>query len=417
MIKSIINVGAQAVIKLLLAVVSLKIVAYYAGPSGLVVLGQLQSFLQIAGAGASSMTSTGVVKLISENAYKGDKVVRASLFLLVIYCVLVFLFLLLGSGSIAKYFLEGQYVVLLLVLPLAAFFLGINSLHISYYNGRQDYRRYFLYSVALSFLIAFITILLAIFFLDIGAISSVIIAPIISGAILLVVFRGWMRKRARMALSEFWGLSRSLLQFSLMAIGSAIVVYGGQIYLRQFISDHESISAAGIWYSATRLSDIYMGIASVLFSTILLPRYSTLTEKLLLAEVLKFLMLAAVFAVVMVVSVKVSSGILVHIIYGEAFLGASEILDIYVLGDALKVLTWVLLYVFIAKQKVMFYLVYEVLSSFVYVLLSIVAYKRLGLYFTSLGYVIQAAISLVVLLLWLLVYFKASFGIREAVHD
>lgn len=413
MIKSIVSIGSQAVIKLLFSVVSLKIVAYYAGPTGMAVVGQLQSFLQMASAGASAMTSTGVVKLVSEGRQEGAKVVKASFFLLFIYTVIVFFLLLIFSNVIVDFFLGGKWRGVLLLVPLASFFLGVSSLFISYYNGRQDYRRYFLYSILVSFFTAVSVVLCAFYFDFKGAIFSVVVAPTFAGLIALFFFREWARDWKVISVYEFSSLAKTLLQFSLMAVGSALVVYGGQIYLRYFIANNFSAEAAGIWYSATRLSDIYIGIASVLFSTVLLPKYSALSGRLLISEVTKMFICAVVFALFLVLAVSITSGWVVHIIYGAAFDVASRVLDIYVFGDALKVIGWTFLYVFIAKQKVAFYLVYEIFSAVAYVGFSMLALRYLSFDRMALGYVAQVSVSLVVLGFW---FYKFARESRMAVQ-
>lgn len=400
MMKSIVSIGAQAVIKLLFAVVSLKIVAYYVGPAGMAVVGQLQSFLQMSSAGAAAMTSTGVVKLVSEGRQPEDKIVKTSFLLLLIYAVVIYFIVLFFSSAIADTFLGGQWERVLLLMPLAAFFLGINSLFISYYNGRQDYKSYFFYSILVSFLTVIAVVLCVIYFGFNGAMFSVMIAPIFAGLVALAFFRGWTRNWKLLSFSDFSPLAKAMLQFFLMAIGSALVVYGGQIYLRYFIAENMSAAASGIWYSATRLSDIYIGIASVLFSTVLLPKYSALAGKLLISEVMKMLACAIIFSIILALSVNVASDWVIHIIYGAEFDLASRVLNVYVVGDALKVITWVFLYVFIAKQKILFYLAYEIFSAVSYVVLSMLALKYVGFDYMALGYVVQVCVSLVILMCW-----------------
>jgi O-antigen/teichoic acid export membrane protein len=417
MIKSIVNVGLQAILKLLFSVFSLKIVAYYAGPSGIAVYGQLQSFLQMTSAGASSMTSTGVVKLVSEGRYAESNVLKTSLSLLLAYTGILFIVFLISSDMIAVFFLGGGWRAALILMPLAAFFVGVSSLYVSYYNGRQDYRSYLFVSIIMSFLTAAFTVGCAFYFKKEGAIYSVVIAPIGAGIVTLFCFRGWMRDWRTPSFGGLSSIVKTLLQFSLMALGSAVVVYGGQIYLRHFIAGNVSVDAAGIWYSATRLSDIYVGIASILFSTILLPRYSALSGKPLTSEVLKMLWLGSVFALIMVVVVKIASGWVVHIIYGASFEAASDILDVYVFGDALKLLTWIFLYVFIAKQQVLFYLVYEVFSAAGYVVFSTIAFKYLNFNHMAIGYVVQVSISLAVLVCWFLRFYSTSASEVKVAND
>ncbi|PRW76675.1 MULTISPECIES: oligosaccharide flippase family protein [Pseudomonas] len=415
--KSIVNVGFQAIIKLLFSVVSLKIVAYYAGPSGMAVVGQLQSFLQMAGAGASAMSSTGVVKLISEGRVAEDNVVKSSFILLLSYTFFVFIVFFVSASFLSDFFMGGLWREALIIIPLAAFFLGVNSLFVSYYNGRQDYRRYLFYSVLLSLFTALLTVLFAYYFQRDGAIYSVVIAPIGASLLILFFFRGWMHNRRLICFAEFLPIATTLVQFFLMAVGSAIVVYGGQIYLRYFIMDNLSEAAAGIWYSATRLSEIYIGISSVLFSAILVPRYAVLSGKFLASEVMRMFLLAVGFALVMVLSVTVMSDWVVHIIYGPAFDLASEILDLYVIGDAIKVLSWVFLYVFIARQKVLFYLTYEIFSAVVYVVFSILAFRYLDFKYMAVGYVVQVALSLLIVMYGFFRFSNASTASHEKVND
>ncbi len=363
------------------------------------------------------MSSTGVVKLISEGRVAEDNVVKSSFILLLSYTFFVFIVFFVSASFLSDFFMGGLWREALIIIPLAAFFLGVNSLFVSYYNGRQDYRRYLFYSVLLSLFTALLTVLFAYYFQRDGAIYSVVIAPIGASLLILFFFRGWMHNRRLICFAEFLPIATTLVQFFLMAVGSAIVVYGGQIYLRYFIMDNLSEAAAGIWYSATRLSEIYIGISSVLFSAILVPRYAVLSGKFLASEVMRMFLLAVGFALVMVLSVTVMSDWVVHIIYGPAFDLASEILDLYVIGDAIKVLSWVFLYVFIARQKVLFYLTYEIFSAVVYVVFSILAFRYLDFKYMAVGYVVQVALSLLIVMYGFFRFSNASTASHEKVND
>lgn len=400
MFKLIVNIGFQAVLKLFFSVLSLKVVSYYAGPSGMAALGQLQAFLQIASAGASSVTTAGVVKHISEKTHPEYNVVAVSFALLVIFSSLL---LLLFSGVvefISDYFFEGAWVTAIFLLPLAAFFVGVSNIFISYYNGRQEYRKYFYYSVLYSFLMMLVTILIAFLYGLDGAVYSVVVSPILVGLVLILLFKKFSFSKVSYSFNRDWSIASSLLKFSFMAIGSAVVVYGGNIYLRDYISTHVSVSSAGLWYSATRLSDIYMGITSVIFSTILLPRYTSFYSKELKKQVVDVFFIAVLFSIVMVFCIQFFSDFIVKIIYGKDFYGASEILNLYSIGDGVKVITWVFLYVSIAKQRVGFYIVYEVFSAACFVSFSILLYKYFDFSYMPLGYLAQSLLSLCIVILW-----------------
>lgn len=170
MIRPIINIGCQAVFKLMFAIASLKVVAFYVGPSGMAVVGQIQAFLQILSAGVSSVTTTGVVKLIAEDKYPKERVLQSSLMLLLAFSFSFALVLLFSSTLISNFFLQGGWAEVLMLLPLGAFFIGLNNLFISYFNGGQKYSEYFWYSVITAFFTALLTCACSIVFGKPGAV-------------------------------------------------------------------------------------------------------------------------------------------------------------------------------------------------------------------------------------------------------
>lgn len=401
MLRPIINIAVQAIFKLMFSVASLKVVAFYVGPSGIAVVGQVQSFLQILSAGVSSVTTTGVVKLIAEDKHSKESIVRTSAFLLVFLSFICFVFLLISSREIANYFLEGEWVVVLLLLPLGGFFLGLNNLFVSYFNGMQKYNEYFWYSMITAFITALSICAISFYFGKVGAVYSVVIAPVVAGVCMFFLPERFRLPRASGVFKKIDGeILRILVSYSFMALGSAVVVYGGQIFLRNYIATSSSMAESGLWYAATRLSDIYMGICSVLFSTLLLPKYSAMEGRTLDGFVWRMAAIALAFAVVLVLVVGQLANFIVWLIYGEAFTASSEVLKVYVIGDGLKCLGWVFLYVMLAKQRVRAYLLYEVITAVLHLAACIFFYRLYGLESMAYGYVLQGLISLFLVLLW-----------------
>ncbi|MBU5605073.1 oligosaccharide flippase family protein, partial [Citrobacter sp. S55_ASV_140] len=242
------------------------------------------------------------------------------------------------------------------------------------------------------------TIVLACVFSINGVMLGIVLAPIVSFILcmpflrifnvdLFICLRGFSRDLARL-----------LSQYSLMALTSAILVYGVQIYLRHLISVEIDESIAGIWFSATKLSEVYMGIISLLFSTLIVPRYSNAEEKTRIGkEVYLCLKISIPMAILMVLGVYLLAPIVINLIYGTAFSEASNILRIYVVGDALKVLTWVYLYVALTRKKTAVYIVYEIFSSSLYLILCSYFLVWKGVQYMAFGYLAQGAVSAILI--------------------
>ncbi len=294
--------------------------------------------------------------------------------------------------------------VVLLLLPLGGFFLGLNNLFVSYFNGMQKYNEYFWYSMATAFITALSVCVISFFFGKKGAVYSVVLAPVVAGVCMLFLPKRFYLPRMRGVFKKIDGeILKVLVSYSFMALGSAVVVYGGQIFLRNYIATNGTMAESGLWYAATRLSDIYMGICSVLFSTLLLPKYSAMEGRILDSFVWRMAVVALVFGVVLVLVVGQLANFIVWLIYGEAFVVSSEVLKAYVIGDGLKCLGWIFLYVMLAKQRVRAYLIYEMITAFLYLALCIFFYRLYGLESMAYGYVLQGMISLFLVLLWFFV--------------
>jgi O-antigen/teichoic acid export membrane protein len=417
MIKPIINIGCQAIFKLMFAIASLKVVAFYVGPSGMAVVGQIQAFLQILSAGASSVTTTGVVKLIAEDKIPKERALQSSLVLLTAFSFSFFLVLLFTNNVISDFFLQGEWSRALLLLPLGAFFLGLNNLFVSYFNGCQKYNEYFWFSVITALLTTLATCVLAFSFGKSGAIYSIALAPVVAGLCVLILPARFRLPKLNLISLDIKTI-KVLLSYSFMALGSVIIVYGVQIALRDYISISGSMAEAGVWYAATRLSDIYMGICSVLFSTLLLPKYSSQENSDLARLVLKVGGAAFGFVLLMIGSVALFADFAVFLVYGDAFNMATGVIRIYVLGDALKCLSWVFLYIMIAKQHVKFYLAYEVFSALLYLAFCVIFFRLYGFENMAFGYVVQGSISLLAVLIWFLAgKYKTSQSDKKDKYD
>ncbi|MDH4554963.1 O-antigen flippase [Pseudomonas sp. BN417] len=394
------GVALQAVLKLIFSAVATKVLAFYAGPSGMAIVGQLQSLLQIAAAGVASVTTTGVVKNVAEQKHSSAAIFSLSLVLLLGFSlVLLLLFAALG-GYLSVLFLGGEWLLVLLIIPLTVVALGVTNLNMSYFNGRQEYRAYTVYTVVFSFLVACSTVALCVVFGVQGAVYSVALSPALAALIVTVLFRSGHLFVFDLSVIKNSDLLRSLLSYSFMTIVSALFVYGGHIYVRDFMTKALSLQATGIWYSVTRLSELYMTIASIAFSTILLPRYSSSSGAALTKEIGVGAILAVVAAVLLVLFVILFSDFLIVFLFGDEFMPASRILRLYVIGDAIKILCWVVLYVALAKQNVRFYVLFEIFSSVLYVILVLSIFTWKGFDFTPIGYIFQSVISLSVLIGW-----------------
>ncbi|HHW4413294.1 TPA: oligosaccharide flippase family protein [Citrobacter gillenii] len=407
MIKSAAKILSQSLVRLFCSIVSLKVIAFYAGPAGMLMYGQLQSFMQISSTIVSSVTSAGVVKYTASKEYSEREILTTAF-----YMSLVYSFLLLGVFFIASQFfvnslIDKKWLYIFLMIPVSSFFYSITNLILSLFNGRANYTQYLYYSIFNTVLVFVATIILAFTISISGVMLSIVIAPIVA-FILCMPFFNFFNINHFLSLKGFsTNLARLLSQYSLMALTSAILVYGVQIYLRHLISVEIDDSSAGVWFSATKLSEVYMGIISLLFSTLIVPRYADTVEKKVIGkEVSLCLKIAIPMSILMILGVYLLAPTVINLIYGDSFSEASKILRIYAVGDALKVLTWVYLYVALTRKKTATYIVYEIFSSSLYLILCSYFLLWKGIEYMAYGYLAQGIVSVILISIWFYYYNK-----------
>ncbi|EPJ3000747.1 O-antigen flippase, partial [Escherichia coli] len=146
--------------KMLIGFVISKAAAVYAGPAGVVVLGQMQSLIASVMGILNAPVSTGVIKYTSENGeknsfwwWRSSLVILCSISVPIVFCMIIY------SEFISYHALgSSEYKWLIIItsftLPLAA----IGTLITSIFNGLELYRKY-LISGALSTIITFFIML------------------------------------------------------------------------------------------------------------------------------------------------------------------------------------------------------------------------------------------------------------------
>lgn len=405
MIKSAVKVFSQSIIRLFCSVISLKVISYFSGPAGLLMYGQLQSFMQISSTIASSATSTGVVKYTASNEYNEKSIIVTAFYLALIYCVFMQFLFFAFSSVILGGIIEKKWIYVFFMIPIASFFFAITNLVLSIFNGRANYNQYFYFSIA-NIGAVFVSTIASVLIAKLhGVMFSIALSPMMSLVLcsfLLKIFNVPFYIPFYVPFNKFnKKLAISLSQYSIMALSSALLVYGTQIYLRHYISVNVDASSAGIWFSATKLSEVYMGIISLLFSTLIVPRYSKgKYKKEIQREVGLCLKIVIPLSILMVLGVNLLASYAVIAIYGQPFMAAAGILKIYAVGDALKIITWTFLYVALIRKQTLIYVSCEMLGSFLYLYLCICFFSKYGLKYMAEGYVVQGAISLLVISLW-----------------
>lgn len=373
--------------------VTMKILAALTGPAGMALAAQMQSLVSIPVTAVAGGLGNGVIKYVAEHRSDPEQqsvFIRSALAL----CI--------GSGALisaAFWAFGGPLSVLVLGSPgyarafgiaaAAMTFLIVNGMLTSLLNGLQDISRYAVAAISATVMGASLLWILTYRWGLQGALTAVAIgqAPALVVTAILVARTG----RARFA-DFFRGpdarASALLGRFVLMSCTTAALVPTSHIVVRNFLIRELSPDAAGYWQGMTRISEVYLFVITSALTTYYLPRLSEVQDKLgLRREVGRGLAIFVPLAALGALLIFLMRSLIVEVVFTPRFAPMEVLFGPQVVGDVLKIASYMFAMLMLAKSMTRFFIVSEIVFVILFVLFSVVFTRSMGLVGMAWGHV------------------------------
>ncbi|MBY8596976.1 O184 family O-antigen flippase [Escherichia coli] len=369
--------GMLTLLKMLMGFIIAKVIAVYTGPAGMAMLGQIQNIINSLNGIVNSPVSNGVVRFTAENNksgfYKCSPWWRASLEWLIILCVITIPLGFLFSDYLSTWLFEtkefGWLIKLTVIfLPLTAFGTLISSV----INGLENFRRYIIL-IMVSVLISSCLMIVMIIYAGLkGALIAAVFQSSMIGAVMLLT----NIKQPWFSLTYWWGNTNSkarkdIAGYILMAVTSAITAPLSLILVRNIIIYHSGWEQAGQWQAVWKISEVYLSIITISLSTYFLPKLASKADVGgIIQEINKTALIVIPLAITMAVVVYAGRDIAIYILFTEQFRAARELFAIQLLGDIVKIISWLYAYPMLSRGATKWYVSTEILFSASFVILS-----------------------------------------------
>lgn len=390
-----------------------KMLALFVGPSGYALIGQFQNFVSIGTAVASAGVGTGVTKYTAEHtANEGVQQAywRTAVFLTTCCTLIVCVLSLCLRDRLALELLkDGAYSDVFIWYSGALIFAVWSVLLLAILNGRQDTNKFFAANVIGSLAgLGGAAGLVAIAGLRGALVALVAGQAIVFVAIVILCWReSWFR------VSNFFGkyeylLAKKLSAFALMAIASAVVVPGSQLIIRDHLVETFGLNAAGYWQAMTKVSDLYLMVVTTTLSYYYLPRLARMkVGSELRAELVSGYRYFFPVAVILALLIYLFRGPITHLLFAETFEPMETLFFWQMLGDVMKIGSWLVGFVMLAKAMTKRYIVTEVVFSATLIGLTMLFTG----YFGVEGAVMAFALNY--LMYWLVIWFVCADAYTE----
>lgn len=399
---SILN-GVAVLIKMATMFILNKILAIYVGPSGYAVIGQFQNFIQMITSFSGGAINTGVIKYTAEyydDEQRQQQLWRTAGTLVVILSVLFAVGIITFKDTLSLYIFQTiEYANIFIWFAIFLVFFNFNALFLAILNGKKEIVKLVVANIAGSIFALVITSILAIQYQLYGALVALSIYQSLAFFVtLLLCFKSkWFK------LQYLWGsldaaTSCKLSSFALMALASAICLPLSQIIIRQYLMDKFDANYAGYWEAMIRLSAAYLMLVTTTLSVYYLPRLSELKN---IVEIKKevYLGYKFIFPIALIggLSMYVMKDFIIQILFSESFLPMRELFFWQIVGDALKIGSWILAFLMLSKAMTKLFVITEIIFAISSVILAIIGTKLFGFEGVAIAHTMNYAIYWIVM--------------------
>jgi len=388
--------GLLTLLKMAMGFVIAKVVAIYAGPTGLAMLGQVQSLVGSLNGIINAPAGSGVVRYTAENKAHGFDACapwwRAALqWVLIISAIAIPVGILLAKPIASSLFEDASLawvvVATVCVLPLAA----IGTLCNSVINGLQLYRRY----VGLGMISAIVSGGVMLAMIALHNIEGALLAAAVQAALIGVVMLIANLRQPWFKLRYWWGAVEPKARnqiggYMLMAITSALTVPVSLIFVRNILIEQVGWDATGQWQAVYKISEVYLGVITIALGTYYLPRLASLTGvNAIVSEINKTARVILPIVATMALGVYLLRDVVITLLFTDEFRSARELFGIQLSGDVIKIASWLYAYPMLSRGATKWFMGTEILFSLSFVALTYLFVANIGLKGATVAYLVN----------------------------
>lgn len=395
--------GVAVGIKMLTLLGLNKVLAVYVGPAGYAAIGQFQNALQLITTFTGGAISNGVIKYTAEyheNPEQQLKLWKTAGSVTVLCSLIVAILITVFHRHLALIFLKDESLgSVFLWFAGGVVFFSLNTLLLAILNGKKEILLYVTANIFGSLLSLVITYSLATNYGLFGALVALVIYQSISfiSTIVLCLRSTWFNIGSLFGYPHRATL-RNLGGYFLMAVASAVCVPLGQVLVRNHLADTFGWEVAGYWEAMWRLSAAYLLLVTTTLSVYYLPRLAELKTGIeIRSEILSGYRLILPVAVVAGLCMYLFRDIIVSILFTSEFYPVRDLFLGQVVGDSLKICSWIIAYVMLSKAMVKLFIFTEILSCLSFFLLSVAFTNMWGVKYITWAYAANYALYSVVM--------------------
>ncbi|GGA03089.1 O-antigen translocase [Dyella caseinilytica] len=382
----------------------IKLVAWYAGPQGVGRLGQFMGLMSLLAVLAGGGISSGIVKYVAEYRHDTERLSRllaAALWYALAASCLIGCAALLFSHPITLWLLgDVHYENLVRVLAAAQLGIALINYILAVINGFMDVRRLAFIQV-LGALLSVVMVAGLSWWLHLyGALLALVLSQVL---LLMVGVPAWWRspyfQRSMLRIRFDAEMTRRLAAFSVMTLTSSLLPLLINIAVRDHLARQFGWDHVGYWQAVSRVSDAYLLFLTTAINIYYLPRLAAINDRASLTLELRNACRHLLPAVMMLAAtIYVLREWLTRLLFSADFVAANSLYAPQLAGDVIKITSFLLSYLMLAKAMTRVFVISECVFGLSYLALVYAFTSSFGLigamYAFAVNYVLYLAFNL-----------------------
>ncbi|MEH6936114.1 O-antigen translocase, partial [Bacillus sp. JJ783] len=271
-------------------------------------------------------------------------------------------------------------------------------------NGLKKIKVYILINILSSLVALILTTILTIKYTLYGALLSIVLVQsVVLVVTLIYLIKTKFINNIQLNLIGEKSIYKDFSQYSLMAIVSMVCVPINQLWIRNLIIDNESLIAAGHWEAMNKISSMYLLVITTALTTYYLPRLSEIRKvEELREEVQKSYKLILPFVLLSCLGIFILRDFIIELLFSKEFYEMRELFIFQLIGDFLKMSSWVLGFLMVARAMTKVFIITEIGSALLYLGLSHIFINQ----FSVKGVTMAYATMYLIYLIWMVIIYK-----------
>lgn len=357
--------ASAILIKIGVGLLVVKLLAVSFGPAGVGQAGNFRQLITVLGVLSGAGIFNGITKYVAQYQHQPERLEQvlgtSSTIILAFSTLLAILFLLAAESISVGLFGHGDSRWVIQVVAFIQMGIAYGNYFQAVIKGYRDARSSALAVMGGSVLGVLSYVLCYLSWGYEGALIGLALVPA------LVVFpSGWRLWRTQVVPWRTfylkWDTTQALYlgKFTLMALITAITLPIAYIMMRNLLAQHYSWDEVGLWQGVSSISDAYLQFITASFSVYLLPTLAQLTHKQTIrTEIVKTLKFVLPLVVVISTLVWLLRDFAIWLLFSPKFTAMRDLFIWQLMGDVLKIGSYVFGYLIIAKASLRFYLLAE----------------------------------------------------------